>query len=65
VRVNVSETGLGIIIHPLLKFKKEFLSQDLMTAYRTVLNSKIHRASVIQADLDYVGSISDTNQYTD
>ncbi len=29
-----------------------------MTAYRTVLNSKIHRVSVTLADLDCVGSIS-------
>ncbi|HEY3872945.1 MAG TPA: aspartate 1-decarboxylase [Actinocrinis sp.] len=29
-----------------------------MPAYRTMLKSKIHRATVTQADLDYVGSVT-------
>lgn len=29
-----------------------------MTALRTVMNSKIHRATVTEADVDYIGSIT-------
>ena len=29
-----------------------------MTSFRTVMNSKIHRATVTEADVDYIGSIT-------
>ena len=29
-----------------------------MTALRTVMNSKIHRATVTEADVNYIGSIT-------
>ena len=38
--------------------KNSILSNGSMAPIRMVLRSKIHRASVTQADLDYVGSIS-------
>lgn len=36
----------------------EYSSDVLMTALRTVMNSKIHRATVTEADVDYIGSIT-------
>jgi len=44
----------------LFKGNKNFArsSADLMTSLRTVMNSKIHRATVTEADINYVGSIT-------
>ena len=33
-------------------------SGGLMASLRTVMNSKIHRATVTEADIDYIGSIT-------
>ena len=36
----------------------EYSSEDLMASLRTVMNSKIHRATVTEADINYIGSIT-------